>query len=165
MFLVADAVHLVAHLAIFGVLLVPVGEAHESSEDRTIIAVVIVISGIASGIVAAALRALASARPEPPEPGLMGLAVLGLGANLTTAWLFHRPAQSHWSFRAALAHELADGMITVAGLLGAIAIAVRGWWWVDPVLCLGIGVWLNAWVLRLLLRRMRRGTSVWLTPS
>ena len=165
LFLVADAVHLVAHLAIFGVLLVPVGQAHEATEDRTIIAVLVLVGAIATGIDAAALRALASTRPASPEPGLMALAVLGLAANLTTAWLFHRPAQSHWSFRAALAHELADGMITVAGLLGALAIAVHGWWWADPALCLAIGLWLNVWVLRLFTMRIRLGARAWTLPE
>jgi Co/Zn/Cd efflux system component len=41
-------------------------------------------------------------------------------------------------------------MVTAAALLGALAIKLFGWWWVDPGLSLAIGVWLNVWVMRLL---------------
>jgi Co/Zn/Cd efflux system component len=48
------------------------------------------------------------------------------------------------------AGSLADGMVTVAALLGALAIKLFGWWRVDPGLSLAIGVWLTVWVMRLL---------------
>jgi cobalt-zinc-cadmium efflux system protein len=157
----ADDVHLVAHLAIFGVLLMRVDQGHEITEDRAIIAVLALIAAIAIGIDVGAARALVAGPLEPPEPGLMMVAVLGLGANMTTAWLFQRPAQSRWSFRAALAHELADGMITIAGLLGAFVIALRGWCWVDPALSFAVGLWLTLWVLRLVRMRVRHGARAW----
>lgn len=171
LFLAADAVHLVAHLGIFGVLLIPISRrhalgrfgpaAHERVEDRATIAVLTLVLLIALGITGASLRHLASAPDEPPDPGLMLLALLGLAANMATAYLFKDPAETHWSFRAALAHELSDGALTIAGLAGALAIKLFAWHWVDPGLSLAIGAWLGVWSVRLLHRRVRSGPRAW----
>ncbi len=161
LFLAADAVHLLAHLAIFGILLTPARPGHERREDVITILVLSLILLIAGGIIGTSIRALVRSATEPPEPLLMMLALLGLGANVTTAYLFEKPAQHHWSFRAALAHELSDGALTVAGLAGALAIWFFGLRWMDPGLSLLIGLWLGLWTVRLLLRRVRLGRRVW----
>jgi Co/Zn/Cd efflux system component len=80
---------------------------------------------------------------------------------VATAYLFADPARQRWSFRAALAHELADGSLTFVGLVGAGAIKLFGWRWVDPGLSLTIAVWLGAWASRLLARRARLGRGAW----
>ena len=159
LFLVADVVHLVAHLGIFVVLLIPGG--HESGEDIATMAVLGIVVLIAAGIIATSINALLSAARHAPDPAFLLLSLLGLSANMTVAWLFRAPAASSWSFRAALAHEIADGVITVAGLAGALLIALFGWWWVDPGLSLAIGLWLDVWALRLVARRIRHGVSAW----
>jgi len=57
LFLVADAVHLIAHLGIFGVLLIPTVRWHERGEDMATIVVLTVVFMIAIGIMSAfALR-------------------------------------------------------------------------------------------------------------
>ena len=116
---------------------------------------------IAIGIMVASIRHMLGASDEPPDPGFMLLSLLGLGANMTTAYLFKSPAETRWSFRAALAHELSDGALTIAGLAGALAIKLFAWYWVDPSLSLVIAFWLGAWSARLLGRRLRLGRSVW----
>ena len=171
LFLAADAVHLVAHLGIFGVLLVPTKRRHADHEidpgaharldDRTTIAVLALVLLIALGITAVSARALAFGSETETDPAFMLLALLGLGANTATSFLFKDPARTHWSFRAALAHELSDGALTVVGLVGALAIKLFGWRWVDPGLSLLIGAWLAGWSLRLLHRRRRIGARAW----
>lgn len=161
LFLAADAVHLVAHLGIFGVLLIPMARWHAQGEDIATIAVLTVILLIAVGITVASIRDVVATPDEPPDPSFMLLALLGLAANMGTAYLFKDPAETHWSFRVALAHELSDGALTVAGLLGALAIKLFAWHWVDPSLSLVIGVWLGVWSTRLLRRRIRLGPRVW----
>jgi len=161
LFLAADAVHLVAHLGIFGVLLIPTVRWHEKGEDLATIAVLTVVLLVAVGITVSSLRALATTADPLPDPSFMLLSVLGLAANMITAYLFKTPAETHWSFRAALAHELSDGALTLAGLLGALAIALFSWHWVDPGLSLAIGIWLGGWATRLLARRLRFGPTVW----
>jgi cobalt-zinc-cadmium efflux system protein len=161
LFLTADALHLTAHLGIFLVLLLPTSGRHARREDAATCAVLLLVAVIAAWIAAASLDGLLAARP-PPRPSLMLASLLGLGANLASAWLFRDPARARWSFRAALAHELADGALTVAGLLGAGAIALWGFAWVDPLLSLAIALWLFAWAMRLLARRWRVGPAAWI---
>jgi cobalt-zinc-cadmium efflux system protein len=161
LFLAADASHLLAHVGIFGVLLIPAARWHDRGEDLATIAVLGAVGLIALAIAGASLHRLAYPPNEPVEPSFMLLSLLGLAANLTTAYVFTDPARVRWSFRAALAHELADGGLTVAGLLGALVIRLFGWTWIDPALSLAISLWLGAWSARLLVRRARLGAGVW----
>lgn len=161
LFLTADAVHLLAHLGIFLVLLLPTDGPHQHREDLAAIGVLGMVTVIAVGIVAEAAQRLLSPATEPPSASFMLLALLGLAANLATAYLFRDPAATRWSFRAALAHELADASVTVFALFGAVAIALFAWRWIDPALTLLVGVWLIVWAGRLLTRRARLGPSVW----
>jgi cobalt-zinc-cadmium efflux system protein len=163
LFLLADAVHLLAHLGIFVVLLLPaLSTQHETREDIAACSVLSIVVIIGVGIAAESFRDLIRAR-EAPVPQAMLIAILGLAANLTSAWLFRDPARERWSFRAALAHELADASLTIAGLIGAGAIALFHFKWVDPGLSLLIAAWLLTWALRLLAKRVRLGRSVWNT--
>ena len=161
LFLAADASHLLAHVGIFGVLLIPTARWHDRGEDIATIGVLGVVGSIALGIAVASLRKLAGHPNGPVEPAFMLLSLFGLAANLTAAYALTDPARVRWSFRAALAHELADGGLTVAGLLGALVIELSGWTWIDPALSLAISFWLGAWSARLLLRRARLGPEVW----
>jgi cobalt-zinc-cadmium efflux system protein len=161
LFLAADAVHLVAHLGIFGVLLIPTTRWHEQGEDVATMAVLTVVAFVAIGITITSIRDLLATPDEPPEPGFMLLALVGLSANMTAAYLFRNPAEKRWSFRAALAHELSDGALTIVGLVGALAIKLFAWHWVDPSLSLVIGLWLGVWAARLLARRIRVGREAW----
>jgi cobalt-zinc-cadmium efflux system protein len=160
-FLFSDAVHLIAHLGIFAVLLIPAVRWHERGEEIVSLVVLCVIALIALGIVVGSGRRLLATEAVLPNPASMGIAVLGLGAKLTTAFLFAAPSRKYWSFRAALAHELSDGALTIVGLVGALAIHFFRWRWVDPALSLLIGLWLWFWAARLLSRWARRGREAW----
>jgi cobalt-zinc-cadmium efflux system protein len=161
LFLAADAVHLLAHVGIFGVLLMPSRWWHERWEDVTAVAVLALVTVIATGVTLVSLRALRVGEAELPRPAIMLLSLFGLVANVVAAWLLTPGARQWWSFRAALAHELSDAALTLVGLVGAGAIAVFGWTWVDPSLSLAIGLWLGGWALRLLGRRVRQGRRIW----
>jgi len=161
LFLAADACHLLAHVGIFGVLLIPTGQWHDRGEDVAATAVLTMVALIAVGIALASVHNLTSQHTGPPEPSFMLLSLLGLGANLTSAFLFADPAKTRWAFRAALAHELADGGFTVVALLGALTLKLFAWAWIDPGLSLGIAFWLGAWSGRLLARRVRFGRKAW----
>lgn len=165
LFLTADALHLLAHIGIFAVLLIPQGRWHGAGEDVATAGVLALVVLIATAISVASVRALLFAARQTPDPAFLLLSLLGLGANIATAWLFHVPAASRWSFRAALAHELADGMITVAGLVVALLIKLFDWWWVDPGLSLAIGIWLDVWALRLVRLRIQRGARAWMVDE
>ena len=161
LFLGADAVHLLAHLGIFGILVLPTTQARKVREDSVVVGLLAIVALVGLGIVTEATgRLSANADTAPPAASLL-LSGLGLGANLATAYLFRPLARARWSFRAALAHEIADGSVTVAAFVGAVGIALYGWRWVDPLLTLGVGVSLLLWSSRLLVRRAQVGPSIW----
>jgi len=160
LFLLADAVHLLAHLGIFLVLLIPPGRLHGVSEDFGAITVLVIVVAIAGWVVWISVDHLLSPAAELPNAAAMLVSLLGLAANTCSALLFRKPAATHFSFRAALAHELSDGGMTLGGLIGAACIALFGWHWVDPTLSLVIGGWLGLWAVRLLVRRAMRGPEV-----
>jgi cobalt-zinc-cadmium efflux system protein len=165
LFLTADALHLLAHVGIYAVLLLPPRWWHDRWEDASAIAVLVVVAAIAVGIVTTSAGAILRRGEAHPDPAIMLLSLAGLVANGLAAWLLTAPARSWWSFRAALAHELSDGALTVAGLAGAGTIALFGWGWVDPALSLAIGAWLAWWTVRLLVGRARLGRRVWLDEA
>ena len=160
LFLLADAVHLLAHLGIFLVLLIPPGRLHGASEDLGAVGVLLIVVAIAAWVVWLSVDHLLHPPEELPNPVAMLVALAGLAANTCSALLFRKPAEAHFSFRAALAHELSDGAMTVGGLVGAGCIALFGWHWVDPTLSLVIGGWLGLWAVRLLVRRRLHGPEV-----
>jgi cobalt-zinc-cadmium efflux system protein len=160
LFLLADAVHLLAHLGIFLVLLIPPGRLHGASEDLGAVAVLAIVVAIAGWVVWLSLDHLLHPPETLPNAAAMLVALVGLAANTCSALLFRKPAETHFSFRAALAHELSDGGMTLGGLAGAACIAIFGWHWMDPTLSLVIGGWLGVWAVRLLVRRALRGPEV-----
>ncbi|HUJ29559.1 MAG TPA: cation transporter [Myxococcales bacterium] len=161
LFLAADAVHLLAHMAIFLVLLIPPAAWHDRGEDLATICVVILVLLIAAGIGFVSVRALVAAPREPPPPAFFLVSLTGLSANMLTAFLFRHPSEEHWSFRAALAHELSDAALTIVGLAGALAIKLFALREVDPGLSLAIAAWLLLWAGRLAIRRIRLGPAAW----
>ena len=93
---------------------------HERGEDVAAIAVLVLVLAIAIAIALTSIQDLSLPGPEPPAPSVMLLSLLGLAANLATAYLFADPARQRWSFR------------------------LFAWRWVDPGLSLTIAVWLGA---------------------
>lgn len=160
LFLLADAVHLLAHLGIFLVLLIPPGRLHGATEDLGAVVVLGMVVAIAGWVAWISVDHLLHPPEELPNPAAMLVSIFGLVANTCSALLFRKPAATHFSFRAALAHELSDGGMTLAGLAGAACISLFGWRWVDPTLSLAIGGWLGLWAARLLVRRALRGPDV-----
>ena len=77
LFLAADAVHLVAHLGIFLVLLIPTATWHERGEDFVTNAVLVLILLIALGIARPSVEQLSVALHEPPRPSFMLLSRFG----------------------------------------------------------------------------------------
>jgi cobalt-zinc-cadmium efflux system protein len=160
LFLLADAVHLLAHLGIFLVLLIPPGRMHGASEDLGAVGVLTIVVAIAAWVIWLSVDHLLHPPEELPNAAAMLISLVGLAANTCSALLFRKPAETHFSFRAALAHEISDGGMTLGGLAGAGCIALFGWHWVDPTLSLVIGAWLGIWAVRLLVRRALHGPEV-----
>jgi cobalt-zinc-cadmium efflux system protein len=161
LFLAADALHLLAHVGIFAVLLLPVRGQHELREDVATVVVLLIVLLVAAGMAWEAISPILAGEVPEVRPAWMLVSLVGLAANVGSAWCLRDPARERWSFRAALAHELADGSLTIVGLIGALAIRLLGWRWIDPALSLAIVVWLAGWALRLLGRRVAKGRDAW----
>ena len=138
LFLLADAVHLLAHLGIFLVLLIPPGRLHGASEDLGAVAVLLIIMAIAGWLlwlsVDRLLRPPEGCRPrrDADRPRRADSEHL-LGAALPQS----RPRPTSPSARRSRT-SCSDGAMTLGGLAGAGCIAVFRWRRVDPTLGLVI---------------------------
>jgi len=73
---------------------------------------------------------------------VIALAGLGLVVNLGTALLTWRLARTSLNIRAAFLHNLSDAGASVAVLAGGVAIKMFGWHLADPLVTLGLSVWI-----------------------
>lgn len=82
------------------------------------------------------------ATPQPVQTGLMlGVAALGLLANALCAALLH--GGHSLNVRGAYLHVLLDGLSSVAVLLTGVAMWLRGGLWIlDPLISVGIGIFI-----------------------
>ena len=107
---------------------------------------------------------------DPPEveAGLMlGVAVVGLAANVFAACILHRHAGESLNVSAAFRHVLADLLGSVGVIVAALVILLIGWEYADPVVgaLIGLLVLASSWsILRdsidVLLERSPRGLDV-----
>jgi cobalt-zinc-cadmium efflux system protein len=87
--------------------------------------------------------------PQPVnEVTMIVIAAAGIGVNvLIMRWMARD--RDDLNIRAAYLHMLGDALGSVAIIIGAVAIRLTGWYWVDPVLSIFIGaliVW-AAWAI------------------
>ena len=81
--------------------------------------------------------------PEPIAGGLMiGVAVVGLVANVIGTWLLRQGAQANMNIRSAYLHLLSDAVSSVAVVLGGAAIFFWNITWIDPLLTALIAVYI-----------------------
>lgn len=88
--------------------------------------------------------------PSPVASGsVVALACIGIVVNGACALLLSRLDKSDVNARAAFAHMAADAGISASVAISAIAAAITGWTWIDPVLSLAIVVWIasSSWAL------------------
>lgn len=81
--------------------------------------------------------------PQPVAGGIMvGVATIGLIANIINSILLHRGAKENINMRSAYLHVLSDAVVSVGVIIGGIAIMFWGIIWIDPALTLVISLWL-----------------------
>lgn len=79
--------------------------------------------------------------PQPSEAnGMIGLAILGLAVNGFAAWRVSRGISVHE--RMIMLHLMEDVFGWIIVLVGAVAIKIFGWLWVDPLLACGLACWI-----------------------
>lgn len=77
---------------------------------------------------------------EVAEIPVVLVALAAAGLNFATARLLATGSQNDLNVRGAYLHMLADAAVSVAVVLGAIAMIASGWQWIDPAISLGICV-------------------------
>jgi cobalt-zinc-cadmium efflux system protein len=89
--------------------------------------------------------------PEPVAEGtVMVVAGIGILVNGFTAWLFSG-GRGDLNIRGAYLHMAADAGVSAAVVLGALAMWLTGWLWLDPVVSLAVGaviIWSGWGLLR-----------------
>jgi len=78
--------------------------------------------------------------PTVNTPIMLGVAVIGLAANLNTVYLLHRARHNNLNVRAAFFHAFGDSMSSVGVIAGGVIIAITGWKIVDPIIAILIGI-------------------------
>jgi cobalt-zinc-cadmium efflux system protein len=94
--------------------------------------------------------------PQPVAGGiLLGVAFLGLLANLAAAWILSRAGAS-LNARSALLHVLSDLLGSVAAIVAGAVIVFTGWMPIDPILSLAVSLL----ILRSTWRLLAQSTGV-----
>jgi cobalt-zinc-cadmium efflux system protein len=94
--------------------------------------------------------------PVLPDWKTMGLiALIGLLANVLSAWFLHGAEEHDLNMKSAWIHVMGDLASSVGVLIGVFFIARTGWTWIDPVLSLVISGLIALSAFRLFRRALR----------
>ncbi len=162
MALLADGWHMATHVTAFGITLFAYQYARSHAADPKYTfgtGKVSVLGGFASAValaVIAFLMAFESVerffQPQSIQFNeAIGVAILGLGVNLASAWLLQEPHDHHHhhahhthhdqNLRAAYFHVLADALTSIFAIIALLAGKFLGWVWMDALMGLvGAGV-------------------------
>lgn len=81
--------------------------------------------------------------PEPINGKLMLIiAVAGLLANVVSMVILHSTRGKNLNVRAAYLHLLGDTLSSVAVIGGGIAMLLWGWYWLDPLITVFVGIYI-----------------------
>ncbi|MGR4866629.1 cation diffusion facilitator family transporter [Caulobacter sp. LARHSG274] len=79
------------------------------------------------------------ADPQPISTGpVMVVAAIGIAINTATALMFMRGSKDDLNIRGAFLHMAGDAAVSAGVVVAALAMALTGWLWLDPVVSLGI---------------------------
>lgn len=118
-----------------------------------------VIGAFANGamlilVVGLIIRAAIGRLLQPPEvegAGMLLVAVMGLAANLTTAWVLAGSRKENINIEGAFMHVMADALGSVGAIIGGTIILLTGWMPADPLVSLvisGLILWSSLGLLR-----------------
>lgn len=103
---------------------------------------------------------------EVHSVGMLAVAAIGLVINLIAMRLLASGAEKSLNMKGAYLEVWADMLGSVGVIGGAVLIMLTGWRWVDPVVAIGIGLWVlpRTWTLlknttHILLEGVPRGLS------
>jgi cobalt-zinc-cadmium efflux system protein len=108
----------------------------------------LVLAAVAGYILAEAWERFRTPRPVAGVP-VLAVAAVGLLVNLVSAFLLHAGSRASLNVRGAYNEVLADAASSVGVIVGAGVITATGWFWVDPVVAVGIALFVlpRTWAL------------------
>ncbi|GAB3153048.1 cation diffusion facilitator family transporter [Micromonospora sonneratiae] len=151
--LLSDAGHMFTDVLGIGMALAAITAARRASRNpqRTFghyrlevlaaLANAVLLFGVAIYVLIEAVRRFG----EPPHVltgPMLAVAVLGLLANIAAFALLRSGAKESINMRGAYLEVLGDLLGSVGVIIAAVVIALTGWWWVDPLVAVGIGLFI-----------------------
>lgn len=95
---------------------------------------------------------------QPPEVNsllMLAVGIAGLGANaLVVLWL-RRDRQSNLNVRSAFWHALGDALASIGVIIGGTIMLLTGWFWLDPIISVLIGLIITVAAWRILREGLR----------
>lgn len=147
--LISDAGHMFTDSASFVVALIaqyvarrpPSAQASYGHARAEVLAAFINALGMLALVMWIAVEAVDRVlHPAPVAGGMvMAIAAIGLGVNITVAWLLMREQQSI-NARGALLHVFGDMLGSVAALIAGAVVLYTGWTPADPILSLVVAI-------------------------
>ncbi|MCC5897876.1 MAG: cation transporter [Phormidium sp. BM_Day4_Bin.17] len=107
-----------------------------------------------------ALRHLAHPPEELLSLPVLGVALLGLIINTSSAKLLHQGSQSNLNLEGAFLHAIADAMGSVGVIVAALMAYILGWHWVDTAIGMAIATFITISAIPLLIKAVAQ----WRTP-
>ena len=81
---------------------------------------------------------------EPPEiqsGGMLIVAAIGLVVNAASLWVLRSGSEASLNMKSAYLEVWSDALGSIAVIVAALVIRYTGWWPVDPILAVLIGLW------------------------
>ncbi|MGA3564113.1 cation diffusion facilitator family transporter [Melissospora conviva] len=151
--LLSDAGHMFTDVLGIAMALAAISAARRGSHDpqRTFglyrlevlaaLANAVLLSGVACYVLIEAVRRF-SDPPTVLTGPMLAVAVAGVVANLIAFALLRSGARESINMRGAYLEVLADLLGSIGVIVAAVLISVTGWWWVDPLAAVAIGVFI-----------------------
>ncbi|WP_371423161.1 cation diffusion facilitator family transporter [Tardiphaga sp.] len=157
--LLSDAAHMMTDVAALVIALMAIRFGQKAADDRRtfgyrrfeILAAAfnaVLLFGIAIYVLIEAIKRFGS--PEPVQStGMMIVASIGLIVNIVSMRLLMSGKDKSFNVKGAYLEVWADMIGSVGVIAGAVAIRFTGWTWVDPIVAVGIGLWVlpRTWIL------------------
>lgn len=157
--LLSDAGHMVSDAAALGIALAALRIAQKPADDRRTFGyrrfeiLAAAFNAVLLFVVAAVVLVEGARRFMDPEPvaslGMMAVATLGLAANVAAMMVLAGGRGDSMTVRGAYLEVWSDAIGSLGVIAGAVLIRLTGAAWIDPLVAVGIALWVlpRAWTL------------------
>ncbi len=159
--LLSDAAHMLTDAAAIGLALGAIVVANRARTEgaRTFglfrleilasLANALLLFGVAGYVLVEAVLRLADGSSDVEAGPMLVVAVAGLAINVVVFTLLRHGARDSLAVKSASLEALADAVGSVGVIVAAVVVAATGWDPIDPIVAIGISLWIvpRAWAL------------------